>query len=324
MKNFSADTYGYNKIAVKGYVFSHELEIRTYKNPDKSNFGERYINGHMNIAIDDDAVKTVPVYVNFLNEKKKNGDTNESFTILEGLINNDTTVVSKGKDNALCLDIQGRVEDNTFYSVRNESLVETQRLCASFIHVQNSSFKGNAAWQTDTLVYAYTEIEPENDEVYGEIKGYAFNYRNEFVPVKYRVTKESGGMDYFASKEISANNPFLARIAGFYNVTTVTSNKSVEMEFGVASIEPTSYSRETWDVSGIMGTPYDFGDESVMTMDDVKRLKAIRDEYVAGRKVYAESRAAQSNGGSKNVGFDTAKTSDSKIEADVAAGGFVF
>lgn len=322
MKDFTADRYGYNKVSVKGYVFSHNLEIRTYKNQERDNFGQRYINGVINVAIDEDAVQSVPVYVNFLNEKFKSGDVNESFTILENLINENNTVAAVGKDNALRVDIQGSIGDNTFYSTKNSVMVESQQLQASYIHIQNGSFKGCASWQTDMLIHTYTEIDPENDEPYGEIRGFAFNYRNEFVPVKYKVRKASGGMDYFAGKDISTKNPLLTRVFGDYVVTTVTSNKTIETAFGAPSIEPTTYSRESWDVSGAAVQEYDFGDESVMTLDDVNRLMEIRNEYVAGRKAYAESRAAQATPtkAANNPGF----AANATVEADIAAGSYVF
>lgn len=323
MKNFAADRYGYNKILVKGYVFSHNLEIRTYQNSSKDNFGDRYISGVINVAIDEDAVASVPVHVNFMNEKFKSGDTNESFTILEGLINTNNTVTSVGKENALRVDIQGTVEDNTFYSTKNSVMVESQQLRASYVHVQSGAFKGCASWQTDMLIHTYAEIDPDNgDEPYGELRGFVFNYRNEFMPVKYKVRKASGGMDYFASKDISAKNPLLTRVFGDYVVTTVTSNRTIETAFGAPSIEPTTYSRESWDVSGAAVQEYDFGDENVMTLEDVNRLMEIRNEYVAERKAYAENRAAQSAPAktASNPGF----AATAAVEADIAAGSYVF
>ena len=59
-----------------------------------------------------------------------------------------------------------------------------------------------------------------------------------------------------------------------------------------------------------------------MTLDDVNRLMEIRNEYVAGRKAYAENRAAQSAPAktASNPGF----AATAAVEADIAAGSYVF
>ena len=51
------------------------------------------------------------------------------------------------------------------------------------------------------LIEGYQEVEVENGDNYGRIRGYVFNFKNDFLPVEYTI-RTAGGMNYFEKADI--------------------------------------------------------------------------------------------------------------------------
>lgn len=288
-----------NSVEVNGYVYSHTLQVK--KTGEHSRVpGTEFITGTVHVAIDDEMLTVIPVNFGYVTEffNKKNSDgtqkKNDTFALLKRLIDNNEVVenVAYGAAGAMHIRIQGDIECNDFISRKTGELVSTQRIRGGFAHTGYTSDEKMARFKTDMLITNYAEKEPENgDPAYGTLSGYVFNFRNDFMPVKFTVRIE-GGMKYFEDQDISTAEPMLTNVWGDIVNTTVERKVEVETAFGAPSVSSTTKSFRSWDIAGASYEPYDFGAEEVMTREDVQAGLKAREEKLAGLKKNQKDPAA--------------------------------
>lgn len=240
-----------NNVSVRGYVFSHTLQERdSTRNP-----GEKIIMGIVNVATDDDALNVVPVNF-FVNEKTKAGKTNATFANLHQIIAENKTYEECGM-NAARVRIQGAIDVNDFYG-RDGQLVTGKRVRGSFLHFLNageaiSSDKVPAtSFEADVLLQAAVESESNDGSDYVSLRGFAFNYRGDVLPVTFSVQSE-GGKNFFLGEDISAANPYFGKVWGNIKSTVVVSEQeedSAKTAFGAPQVHETSRTFRTWEVVG--------------------------------------------------------------------------
>ena len=240
-----------NNVSVRGYVFSHTLQERdSTRNP-----GEKIIMGIVNVATDDDALNVVPVNF-FVNEKTKAGKTNATFTNLHQIIAENKTYEECGTD-AARVRIQGAIDVNDFYG-RDGQLVTGKRVRGSFLHFLNageaiSSDKVPAtSFEADVLLQAAVESESNDGSDYVSLRGFAFNYRGDVLPVTFSVQSE-GGKNFFLGEDISAANPYFGKVWGNIKSTVVVSEQeedSAKTAFGAPQVRETTRTFRTWEVVG--------------------------------------------------------------------------
>ena len=229
-----------NNVSVRGYVFSHTLQERdSTRNP-----GEKIIMGIV-----------VPVNF-FVNEKTKAGKTNATFANLHQIIAENKTYEECGM-NAARVRIQGAIDVNDFYG-RDGQLVTGKRVRGSFLHFLNageaiSSDKVPAtSFEADVLLQAAVESESNDGSDYVSLRGFAFNYRGDVLPVTFSVQSE-GGKNFFLGEDISAANPYFGKVWGNIKSTVVVSEQeedSAKTAFGAPQVHETSRTFRTWEVVG--------------------------------------------------------------------------
>lgn len=292
MKDFSKNR-NYNRCEVDGYVFSHSLEEKVTGEKSK-NPGTPYISGKVDVAINEDGTEVIPVFFGYVTEFFGSGKPNDSYTLLKTLIKDNKTVQAVGIEDAKKIRVQGDIEINDFVG-RDDTMVEQQRVRGSFAHSMDGAFAGKATFKNDVLINKYREVENDEGENYGVAEGYIFNYRNEFLPVSFNVTPESGGMQYFENCEISSKNPLLTNVWGDIVVNTIVREIETETAFGAPQVSSTTRSFITWNIVGAAGEPYEFGDEEVMTIADVKAGLATREKHLAEVRQRDQERKNGSN-----------------------------
>jgi hypothetical protein len=97
-----------NVVYVEGYVYNFSL-FPNVAGPNSKNPGQEYINGTVNIATDEDGINIVSVRYTYVIPTWKSGKENETYTILQALLNGAPTWEKDGKDKATKLRIQGDV-----------------------------------------------------------------------------------------------------------------------------------------------------------------------------------------------------------------------
>lgn len=295
-----------NSVDIKGYVFNHTLARKT------SRKGQDYIGGVLNVATDADAMNVVPVHFTYVVPTYKNGNPNATYELLGQIIDNNNTYELNGAS-AMKVRISGDIECNDFVT-RDGEMASPKRVRGSFAHPETNDIAavGCAKFKTDMLIEGYQEVEDETNGNYGRVRGFVFNFRNDFLPVDLTI-RDKSGMSYFEKAEPTVSDPLLTSVWGDIVCTTVIKETKVESAFGAPDIKTTTRTLRAWDITGAASEPYEFGEDEVMTAEDVKKGKANREQHLAevraNHEEYQKSRNASNN--DSNNTFPTTQKSAS-------------
>lgn len=307
MKNFE------NSVEVRGWVFNHTLAKKV------SRKGVEYIGGSINVATDKDAVNVVPVNFMYVTPTFKNGNPNTTYSFLEQIINDGNTYEVNGPS-ATKVRINGDIECNDFVT-REGEMASPKRIRGGFVHPETGDIAtiGCATFRADMLIEGYQEVEVENGDNYGRIRGFVFNFRNDFLPVELTI-RTSGGMGYFEKADISVAEPMLTKVWGNIVCTTIENRTETESAFGAPTVNVTTRTLRAWDIEGASVDPMEFGDEATMTAADVAKGKADREQHLAEVRAnhdeYQKSRENESNafGGTPATETSASPTADKNFK----------
>jgi len=305
-----------NSVDVRGWVFNHTLAKKVSKK------GVEYIGGSINVATDVDAVNVVPVNFMYVVPTFKNGKPNTTYSFLEQIINENNTYEMNGAS-ATKIRIDGDVECNDFVT-REGDMASPKRVRGSFAHPETGDIAtvGCAKFKTDMLIEGYQEVEVENGDNYGRIRGYVFNFKNDFLPVEYTI-RTAGGMNYFEKADISISEPMLTKVWGNIVCTTIENRTETENAFGAPTVNITTRTLRAWDIEGASVDPMEFGDESTMTAEDVAEGKNNRELHlVEVRANHDEYQRSKDNAFNDDPPFSGATTV--KSASPTAAKNFKF
>lgn len=305
-----------NSVAVRGYLFSTDrLEKRT------SQKGVEYIGGTVNVATDEDALNVVPVNFTYVTATYKNGNANATYQLLESIINGETKTYEVAGKDAARLRIDGDIEVNDWIN-RDGEAVATRRVRGSFAHLLNAneSFGQTPAhFEADMLIQSVTTRESVDGSEYMTLNGFVFNFRGEVLPVSFSVASESG-MKFFENQDISSSDPYFGKVWGDIKstvVTTTSEQDDSEVGFGAPTVQTSSRTFRTWEVSG---ANVNLGlDDATITMDELKAAMDARTQTLADVRARYEAR----NGGN-SFGATTSTTTATTATKAVSPADFKF
>lgn len=292
-----------NKIHLEGRVYQHDLEVRKVQNKESKVFGQEYIAGTVELAVDEEGLNVIPVRFSYVTAENSKGAKNATYGILKQLIDTNATWVSVGKDNALKLSVNTSLGLNDFYNSNGE-LVSAKTIEGGFCNVIGELCEENAqtsrhAFELDMLITRVTYVEKDEekhvDEDYAILKGCVFNFRNEILPVELTI-KRPDGIKYFEDANISDKEPMLTKVWGKINCETKVTLITEESAFGEAAVKRVERKNREWIVEGAFSQPYDFGDETILTADEITKGIQDREVKLAETKKRAEdAKAAKAN-----------------------------
>ena len=287
-----------NKVTLEGYIYQHTLAIKTVQNQTSENFGKEFINGQIDIVVDDEGLNIVPVRYTYVTAQTSNGAANRNYAALKNIIENGKTWLECGAE-ATKVKCDTSFALNDFYA-QDGQLVSQMVQEGGFISIVNTlgPKETRNKFEADLLITNISRVEADEEKgtpEFGKVRAAGFNFRNQILPMDF-IIKNSKGIEYVEDLDVSASSPVFVKVWGVINHTTTRVNKVEESAFGEASV--TSYERKLkeWVITGISPTPYDFGDESVLTVEDVKKALQDREVLLADTKKrsdeYRASKAA--------------------------------
>lgn len=283
-----------NKEHIEGRIYQHDLVVKTVQNKDSENFGKEFIAGNVEVAVDEDGLNVIPVHFTYVTEMTSNGKKSPTFSTLKKIIDENKTWVSAGKDEAHKVKIDTALALNDFYT-QNDELVSVKTNEGGFISFTNElcADEKNARnyFEADMLITGVTTVEADEEKNikadYVVLKGAIFNFRNALLPVEFIVRKPDG-IKYFEGLGVSNSEPVFTKVWGKISCETKTTTVTEESAFGEAAVK--TYERKTkeWVVEGAANSFYDYGDEKVLTKDEVEKAAQDREVYLADIKKRAE------------------------------------
>ena len=290
-----------NTERVEGRIYQHNLVKKTVQNQTSSNYGKEFISGNIEVATDEEGLNIIPVHFTYVTETTSSGNKNATYGILEKIINEDKTWINCGKDEALKVRIDTALGLNDFYT-QDDRLVSAKVNEGGFVTIISTLAPENErnTFTMDMLITSVirTEADPEKniESDYVTVKGAVFNFRNALLPVDF-VVKNPDGMTYFEDLNASQNEPVFTKVWGRINCGSISNEVKEDTAFGEESIRTFERKIREWIILGTSKVPYDFGDESVLTVDEVKKAMQDRELLLADTKKRSDDYKAQKAAG---------------------------
>ena len=308
-----------NNEKIEGRIYKHNLTIKKVQNQTSANYGKEFISGNLEIAVDEAGLNVIPVHFTYVVETTSSGNKNQTYVNLKKIIEDNKTWITVGKDEAQKVRINTAIALNDFYT-QDDNLVSVKTNeggFVSFVTGELGAEEERNTFAADMLITGVTKIEKDEekhiDESYVTVKGAIFNFRNDLLPIDFTV-RHPDGMKYFENLEVSNSAPIYTKVWGKIECRTIVNSVSEESAFGESSVR--TYERKTkeWNITGTAKVPYDFGDENILTAEDVRKamqnretmlaeIKARSDEYRAS-KAATTTPAATATTAINNSGFN--------------------
>ena len=290
-----------NTERIEGRIYQHNLTIKTVQNQTSANYGKEFISGNLEVAVDEAGLNVIPVHFTYVTEQTSSGKTNATFTNLKRIIDEDNTWIKVGKDNALKVRIDTALALNDFYT-QDGNLVSVKTNEGGFVSFINGDLcpeNERNTFAADMVITKVDRVEanPEKNinEDYVTVRGAIFNFRNALLPVDFTV-RHKDGMKYFEDLGASNAEPIYTKIWGKIMCMTSISEVKEDSAFGESSVRTYERKEKEWTITGTAKVTYDFGDEKVVTADELKKAMQNRETMLAETKArsdeYRASKAA--------------------------------
>ena len=278
-----------NKINVSGLT----------QNEASDNFGKDFISGNLEVATDEEGLNVIKVHFTYVTETSKSGSKNATYATLKKIIDENKTWVTVGKDAATKVRIDTALALNDFYN-NNDELVSAKTNEGGFVTIINElgEEKERNTFSVDMVITNVTHVDKDDEKNIKEhalVKGAIFNFRNDLLPVEFKVENEQG-IKYFDDLGASGSEPVYTRVWGKIISETKTTTQEVESAFGEAAVRTYRNTNKEWIITGTAKVPYEFGDENILTAEELTKAAQNREVYLADVKKradeYKASRAA--------------------------------
>lgn len=277
-----------NTTHIEGLLYEHKLEKKV-SGENSKNPGTEFISGTVTIATDDARMNTVQVHFTYVTATTSKGGANNTYNVLNRIIEGAPCVTKDGVDNAIKLRVDSAIGLNEFFSDRNgeSELVSAKRNEGGFIHIVTDELaedeKERSTFTADMLITGTRDVE-ENPErnlpAKLILKGYIFDFRNAIMPVEFSVVNPNG-MKYFANLEVSERKPVFTKVWGTQISQTTYREVTEESAFGDKKVRRVPSSVKDFVVTGTAREPYLWDDEDGILATEFNEAMANREVYLA-------------------------------------------
>ena len=297
-----------NKGHIEGIVSESKLALKV------SAKGITYIGGKLDVATDDAGLNVVTVDFPYVAEKYNNGNENKTFAVLKqfcdikdeaGNIVTPRTAKSlmdldkeKGEV-ATMVRLDPSIDLNEWYKDENgvDTLVSSKKLGGGFAHIVNAINTEESArnsFECDMVITGTVMLDGDEEKGTQDkliVKGCTFNFRNDILPVEFSVVNPNG-MKYFENLDATPSTPVFTKVWGKIVNETITTQTTEESAFGEAVVKEVKKSKRDWLITGTSTVPYDFGDEAVLTGQNLQEAMSNRQIMLATKLQDQKTREA--------------------------------
>ena len=312
-----------NSERIEGRIYQHDLTVKQVQNQASENFGKDFISGNIEVATDEEMLNVIKVHFTYVTPTNKSGADNRTYSVLKRIIDENKTITSVGKDDATKVRIDTAIALNDFYVSEGDQdrLVSAKTNEGGFVTIINElgEEKERNRFTVDMVITNVTHVDKDEEKGTKEhavIRGAIFNFRNDLLPVEFKV-ENADGIDYFEKLGATNAEPVYTKVWGNIVSETKTTTQEVESAFGEAAVRTYKNTNKEWIVTGTAKVPYDFGDENILTADELTKAAQNREVYLADVKKRADEYKA-----SKAAGNTTTTTSSTTTATKNA--GFTF
>ena len=283
-----------NKITIEGILYDHKLVKKVSK------AGVPYIKGKVMVMTSDDKATINTVVYIYESPFFASGSVNSKYAVLENIVNGNYKTYLNGGDEAILIKIDSAIGRNEFYLEKGTQFISKMANMGGFLNIVdklNPDEKQRNKFNTDVLITG-VELKPEDVErnlpVRAILKGVAFSYKPEIVPIEYTAIN-SKAIDYFVSKNISQSNPLFTNLRGNETSTIIKTTTTSENAFGESETVVTERPVRNYVVTYAAKEPYVWDDPNTMTANDLIKFNTDRETALAKMKQDSIDYAANNN-----------------------------
>ena len=281
-----------NSEKIEGYVYSmgsnfNELSERvTGENSKKP--GTRYIAGDLDIAVDEAGMNVVTVHYSYVTETYSSGKPNSTYAALKKIIDNPERIwINCGKDDAFkvqCTGVSIGVNDFIGSDGSKVAALRNENGFCTIISTLSENEADRSTFSADMLITRVNHIDKDPDknikQDYTTVSGCIFGFGPKIIPATFNVRNPSG-MKYFEDLDASPASPVFTKVWGKVTSATEKVEKTEESAFGEAAVRVYERKNREYLITGTAKIPYDFGDEEVLTAEDIKKMNQDRQVLLA-------------------------------------------
>ena len=147
---------------------------------------------------------------------------------------------------------------------------------------------------TDMVITNVTHVDADEEKNVTEhavVRGCVFDFRNAILPVEFLI-RNAQGMKYFEGLDANDSNPVYTKVWGKINCSSVTYEEKTESAFGEPIVNTRTRRTREWEITGAAEEPFNFGDEGVLTVEELTKAMQDRQVHLADVKKRADDYAA--------------------------------
>ena len=282
-----------NTVTISGYLYTfgdangRNMLEKKVSGENSKNPGTEYIAGTIQVAVDEAGLNVIPVHFTYVTATTAQGKANSTFGVLESLITNGQTWVNVGKENATKVKVDTALALNDFYKedgTGKETLISTPVHEGGFVTVVAGALVPEIERNTfrcDMVITQVDHVDADEEknipEDYTTVRGAIFNFRDEILPITFTV-RNSQGMSYFENLGATGAEPVYTKVWGRINCLTKTTTVTEESAFGEDAVRTFERKTREWVITGTAKEPFEFGDEKILTAEEL--TKALQDRQV--------------------------------------------
>lgn len=307
-----------NRVRIIGYLYDVSKMVLKVSGENSKNPGTEYIAGEMQIAIDEDGMEIIPVHFTYVTATYSSGKPNNNFAALKKIIETPCSWLDVDKAQATMVQVDGSFGINDFVA-SDGSLVAQKRVDASFIKIIPSlpEKSERSKYEVDMLISRTNRIEanPEKgiEEDYLVVGGAIFDFRNAFLPYEFIVRNEEG-ITYFEDMEASNAEPVYIKVWGEIVSRKSITKREEETAFGGPHIEISERITKEYVITSTLKVPYEFGEEGVMTAEELTQAIQNREVHLAEVQKRNEEYQASRNASTPAPAVTAPQTAPSKFK----------
>lgn len=312
-----------NSVHIEGYVYQHDLAKKTVQNNQSENFGKEFIAGNIEIAVDEEGTNVLKVHFSYVVPTTKKGTRNATYyelvKVMEG-----PTWITHGKEAATKVKVDSTIALNDFYTDDNQ-LVSAKIHEGGFVTVIDvlCPVERRNLFQADMLITGTQLVEKENTEDTFLVKGAVFNFKNDLLPVEF-IVRNPEGIKYFDKLDPTSQEPKYMKVFGVINNKAIQIPVQEGNEWGAGVVNYKEVKDKSYVITG-NNAPYDFGEDNVMTVEELKTAIQNREIHLAEVKKSREEYKAQKAQQAASVGFGGIPTAPTAPTSNVVTNdNFVF
>lgn len=277
-----------NEVTIQGTLLNNTVAIKVDKN------GKRYLSGELEVMTENDC--TIPVSI-FAYEMKNNGEKNPMFERLTPFADYPSARTVGIQKAPKIVVSKARLENNNFFSERDNRVVTTWRVNGTFIRAVATDAAPINQFQVQGIVSSIKEVVNREGEATGDydIKLLNVTFGNRVNEITFRVDDKKA-VDY-----INANYEVGNLITLYGEIVYEQKERVVEEDTGFGEPIKTTYTNTTRLLRVTAGKEAKDGEEAGYKIKDLQTIVAqqnnnITERYNARAQVkVAESKSAGSD-----------------------------